>query len=68
VYVNLLVHIIGDHAGVNILGRIVHTVKKNTEVLVAASDEIGLDVNDKKNEVHGHVLRSKCRTKSQYKY
>jgi hypothetical protein len=31
--------------GVNILGGSVHAVKKNTEVLVAATKEIGLEVN-----------------------
>ena len=30
---------------VNILGRSVHTVKKNAEALVAATKEIGLEVN-----------------------
>ena len=48
-YVNFLVHITGDHADdVNILGRSVHTIKKNTEALVAASEEIGLEVNAEK--------------------
>jgi len=42
-YVNFLVHIIGDDA--NILGRSVHTIKKNTEALVTASKQIGLEVN-----------------------
>jgi len=37
-YVNFLVHIIGDHADdANILGRSVHSVKKNTEASVVAS-------------------------------
>jgi hypothetical protein len=37
-YVNFLVRIIGDHADeVNILGRSVHTIKKNTGVLVVAT-------------------------------
>jgi hypothetical protein len=45
-YVNFLVHIIGDHANdANILGRSVHTIKKNTEALVIASKENGLEVN-----------------------
>jgi hypothetical protein len=30
---------------VNILGRSIHAVKKNTEALVVASKEIGLEVN-----------------------
>jgi hypothetical protein len=29
---------------VNILGRSIHTIKKNTDALVAASQEIGLEV------------------------
>jgi hypothetical protein len=46
VYVNFLVRIIGDHDdGVNILGRSIHTIKKYTEALVAASEETGLEVN-----------------------
>ena len=50
-YVNFLVHTIGDHADdVNILDRSVHTIKKNTEALVAASEEIGLEVNAEKTK------------------
>ena len=45
-YVNFLVHIIGDHANdANILGRNIHKIKKNTEALVITSKEIGLEVN-----------------------
>jgi len=48
--IKFLVHIIGDHADdANILGRSVHTVKKNTEASVVTSKEIGLEVNAKKN-------------------
>jgi len=50
-YVNFLVYIIGDHANdANILGRSVHTIKKNTEALVIASREIGLEVNADKTK------------------
>jgi hypothetical protein len=39
----------GYHADdINIFGRGVHTIKKNTEALVAASEEIGLEVNAEK--------------------
>jgi hypothetical protein len=44
----------------------IHTIKKNTDALVVASKEIGLELN-------AHVTkdmfmsRSECRTKSQYK-
>jgi len=49
--VNFFVHIIGDHADdVNILGRSVHTIKNNTEALVIASKEIGLEVNADKTK------------------
>jgi hypothetical protein len=36
--------------GVNILGRSLHTVKENTDVLVVASKEIGLEVNGDKTK------------------
>jgi hypothetical protein len=45
-HVNFPVHIIWDHANdANILGRSVHNIKKNTEALVIASKETGLEVN-----------------------
>ena len=44
-------NIIGDHANAaNILGRSVHIIKKNTEALVIASKEIGLEVNADKTK------------------
>jgi hypothetical protein len=50
-YVNFLVHITGDHVNdAIILGRCVHTIKKNTEALVIASKEIGLEVNADKTK------------------
>ena len=50
-YVNLLVNITGDHADdTNILGRSVHTVKKNTEALVVVSKKTGLEVNVDKTQ------------------
>jgi hypothetical protein len=36
--------------GVNILGRSIHAVKKNTEALVIICKEIGLEVNAKKTK------------------
>jgi hypothetical protein len=35
---------------VNILGGSVHAIKKNTEALVVASEEIGLEVNAEKTK------------------
>jgi hypothetical protein len=50
-YVNFLVHIIADHANdANTLGKSLHTIKKNTEALVIASEEIGLEVNADKTK------------------
>ena len=49
---------------VDILGGSVHIIKKNTNVLVVTSKENGLEVNADKTEVHDHILRSECRTKS----
>jgi len=47
-------------ADVNILRGSVHTVKENAEAFIVANKETGREVN-------GHVWRSECRTKSQYK-
>jgi len=52
---------------VNILGRSMHTRKKNIEALVVVSKDIQLEVNADKTKVQGHVLRSDCRAKSQHK-
>ena len=50
-YANFLVHLIGDHANdANILGRSIHTIKKNKETLVIASKENGLEVNAHKTK------------------
>jgi hypothetical protein len=44
-YVNFLVNVIADYANdANILGRSVHTMKKNKEALLIASKQIGLEV------------------------
>jgi hypothetical protein len=45
---------------VNILGGSIHTIRKNTDGLVIASKEIGLEV------VYGHVSRSEHRTKREH--
>jgi len=50
---------------VKILGGSIHTIKENTEALVVASKENGLEVNAGKTKCH--VSSSECRTKSQYK-
>jgi hypothetical protein len=39
-----------DDVNTSILGEIVHAVKKNTEALVAATEEIGLEVNADKTK------------------
>jgi len=49
---------------VNLLGGSVHTIKENTDALVVASKETGLEVNADKTKCH--VSSSECRTKSQY--
>ena len=49
---------------VNILGGSVHTVKKNAEALVAATKEIGLEVNADKTK-YMVVSESECRAGSQ---
>jgi hypothetical protein len=40
----------GDAEDVNILGRSIHTIKKNTKAFVVASQKIGLDINADKTK------------------
>jgi len=41
-------------------------IKKNTEALLEASKDGGLDVNTEINYVHCYVLSTKCGTESQF--
>jgi len=52
---------------VNISEGSIHTVLGKAEALVFASNETGLEVNVDKTKYIGHVSRSECRMKSQYK-
>jgi hypothetical protein len=45
-------------------GGSIHTIRKNTKLLLIASKEIGSEVNAEKTKyVYGHVSRSERRTK-----
>ena len=55
-----------DADGINVLGGSVRTMQKNTEALVVASKDIGLEVNADRTKCMVIVSRSECRTKSQY--
>ena len=58
-------HLLAYADDVNILGVSVDTVKKNAESLVAATKEIGLEVNAHKTK-YMTVSRLERRTNSQY--
>jgi hypothetical protein len=50
---------------VNLLGDNIDTTKKNTETLVDASKEVGLEVNTEKTKyMYVDILSPECRTKS----
>jgi hypothetical protein len=49
---------------VNLLGDNIDTTKKNTETLIAASKEVGLEINAEKVNV---ISSPECRSKSEYK-
>ena len=50
---------------VNILEGSIHSLKENSEALVGATREIGLEVSAYKTKYMVHVSRSECRTNSQ---
>ena len=60
------------YVDVNRFGGSIPTIKKNAEALVVTTCEAGLKVATREKmlikQVHGHVLRSECRTKSKYRY
>ena len=49
---------------VNMLGENLQTFRKNTEILLKASKDIGLEVNYEKT--NDHISPTKCSTKSNY--
>jgi hypothetical protein len=52
-------HQLFAYADVNIMGEHIDTIKKNTEALLVASEEVGLEVNPDKTK---YMLMSRSRT------
>jgi hypothetical protein len=48
---------------VNLLGNSINTIKENTETLLEASRDVGLEIN----AVHDYVSSSELRTEPEYK-
>jgi hypothetical protein len=51
---------------VNLLGDNIDTVKKNTETLIDASEEVGLETNGEKTQ-YVVISSPECRSKSGHK-
>jgi predicted RND superfamily exporter protein len=63
----LVVLLFGVYADdVNLLGDNIDTIKKNTEILIDASKEVGLEINVE-NSVYVAVSSPECRSKSAHK-
>jgi hypothetical protein len=44
-----------------------NTIKKNTEILVEAYEEIGLGINARKSKPYIHVVSPECSAQSKHK-
>jgi hypothetical protein len=51
----------------NLLGDSVNTIKENSETLLEASRDIGLEINAEKTKVYDYVSSSELRTEPEYK-
>jgi hypothetical protein len=52
---------------VNLLGDNVDTIKENTEALIDASKEVGLEINVEKTKYMYVISSQECRSKSGHK-
>jgi hypothetical protein len=60
-------HLLFNAGDVNVLGESINAIKKNTEALLVASKEDGLEVNSETTEyIYGCVSLPKCRTESRF--
>jgi hypothetical protein len=57
-------HITDD---VNLLGDNIYTIKRNTETLIDASKEAGLEINVEKTKYMLSRLSPECKSKSEHK-
>jgi hypothetical protein len=51
---------------VNLLGNNINTIKENTETLLQASRDVGLEINAEKIKLYDHVFSSELRAKPEY--
>jgi hypothetical protein len=59
-------HLLAYADDVNLLGYNIDTIKKNTETLIDASKEVGLEINVE-NQVYVAISSPECRSKSGHK-
>jgi hypothetical protein len=55
------------YADINLLGISKNIIKENTDILLEARRDDGLEVNAEKTKYNDHILLFKLRTESEYK-
>jgi hypothetical protein len=60
-------HLTLVYPDINLLSSNINTIKEETETILGASRDVGLEINAREDKVYDHVLSPELRTELEYK-